>query len=1089
MKKLFLYAVAAFAMFATACSQDAAVVNPDSELGVVTFSVNTPEMATRSISDGKTATDLTVTVYEKDANGSYVQLEQLTKTATFSNLQAEVDFRLVTGKTYCFAFWAQAPDATAYTFDEASATVNINYAGCKANDENHDAFFASRHDLKVEGAINETITLNRPFAQLNVATADWAEANASELNVKTTNLVVVENVYTSLNLLDGEVSNPITAELSFAHNNIPEGDLTGHDGYKWLSMNYLLVNEKELTQVRMATNDGDVAEKNWANVPLQRNYRTNILGNILTSAVDFNIVIDPIFDGDLEPEVTATVATVAELKDVIATATEPIVVELEAGTYEFDKIEIGSSKSITLKEAPVAASTATRAETGITLNGQFFVTGELYIDGATISNEKATTSGNSKQKDNAIYVQSEGKVVVTNSTFNIAKATAITSWWSTGKQTNIIVKNCVFNANGNRPIQAEANLTVENCTFNDPYRYCAQLTCADAVINFKNNTINQAMTSGKATYGLQLTCDYGNRNLVINGEGNVINGRGDDDALYVWEYGTGISNGVVDINTITLNATDGEFYVLDGDTFAIAINDLEDLKAFAADVNGGNTFAKKNVILLNDIDLANAEWTPIGNSSAKFQGNFDGKNHTISNLLINAEGKSYIGLFGNTNSGSIKNLTVENAQVKGYCNVGVVAGNPYTSKYENITVKGLVQVDGLAYVGGVGGKNAYANWTNVTVDVEEGSYVKGYSIENGTAYCTYVGGVVGFMGEGGHTFENVTSNIDVYGSTCDVGGIVGIAHYDNSFVNCKSSGNVTITDAAEAADAEEMGGIAGVWHNATGHKVTFTGCEYTGKLSANITEGVDLSDNTIVGKAYSATGEGVLVIDGKQYVTTTDVANIDTAAKSGGDVTLSGDVTASANDTTANSGYGATGVQVAGGTLDLGGHTLTVTNAAGTWGCAVNTVGGTIKNGTVKGAMRGIFMGGANADVYIDNVVFEDVVYTFNSDGGNKNYGVYISNCTINGWTSHSDVHKEVVYTNCTFGEGSGYAFCRPYGPTVYENCEFSTDMEFDATRQASLVFKNCTYGGVKITAENAASLKTGDVVFFYNGVGSASFE
>lgn len=168
---------------------------------------------------------------------------------------------------------------------------------------------------------------------------------------------------------------------------------------------------------------------------------------------------------------------------------------------------------------------------------------------------------------------------------------------------------------------------------------------------------------------------------------------------------------------------------------------------------------------------------------------------------------------------------------------------------------------------------------------------------------------------------------------------------------------------------------------------------------------------------------------------------------------------------------------------------MTVTNAGGIWGCAVNTNGGTIKNGTVKGAMRGIFMGGANADVYIDNVVFEDVVYTFNSDGGNKNYGVYISNCTINGWTSHSDVHKEVVYTNCTFGEGSGYAFCRPYGPTVYENCEFSTDMEFDATRQASLVFKNCTYGGVKITAENAASLKTGDVVFFCNGVGSASFE
>jgi hypothetical protein len=134
-------------------------------------------------------------------------------------------------------------------------------------------------------------------------------------------------------------------------------------------------------------------------------------------------------------------------------------------------------------------------------------------------------------------------------------------------------------------------------------------------------------------------------------------------------------------------------------------------------------------------------------------------------------------------------------------------------------------------------------------------------------------------------------------------------------------------------------------------------------------------------------------------------------------------------------------------------------------------------------------MPGANGHVYIDNVTFENVIYTFNSDAGDKNYGVYISNSTLNGWTSFSDCHKEVVFTNCSFGEGNGYAFCRPYNACVFENCEFSTDMEFDTTKQANIVFKNCTYGGVKITAENAASLKTGDVTFFYNGVGSVTFE
>lgn len=313
------------------------------------------------------------------------------------------------------------------------------------------------------------------------------------------------------------------------------------------------------------------------------------------------------------------------------------------------------------------------------------------------------------------------------------------------------------------------------------------------------------------------------------------------------------ANATVGANTIT-NVTMNE-----ANKGATMIFTLDELIAFAKDVNAGNTYKGKTVILGADIDMLNMDWTPIGNSTNKFQGTFDGNCKTISNLKINMAGKSNVGLFGMTTDGEIKNLTVENAIVTGRLNVGVVAGTPYTTSYSNITVKGHVEVNGMAYVGGVGGKNAYANWDNITVDVDETSYVNANSVENGTAYRTYVGGVVGFNGEGGHSFTNITSNINVIGSTCDVGGAFGIAHYGNKFENVKVTGNVTITDAAEAADAEEMGGIAGVWHNG-GDDVTFTDCKFDGVLTANITEGVDLSDNTIVGAAYSATGAGNLVI-------------------------------------------------------------------------------------------------------------------------------------------------------------------------------------------------------------------------------------
>lgn len=219
-----------------------------------------------------------------------------------------------------------------------------------------------------------------------------------------------------------------------------------------------------------------------------------------------------------------------------------------------------------------------------------------------------------------------------------------------------------------------------------------------------------------------------------------------------------------------------------------------------------------------------------------------------------------------------------------------------------------------------------------------------------------------------------------------------------------------------------------------------------------------------------------------------NASDVDEALLAGGSVVLGGDTTYSTNSTKANSGYGATGLSVAGGAvLDGNGNTLTVTNANDTWDCAINAVNGTVKNLTVNGSFRGIFMGGASGDVYIDNVVIDKVCYTFNSDGGNKNYGVYISNSTLNGWTSYSDVHKEVVFESCNFGAGTGgykYAFCRPYNASVFKNCTFAEGFKFDtASASNKIVFENCYYGDTLITAANATTLSKDGNVFFCSGL------
>ena len=308
------------------------------------------------------------------------------------------------------------------------------------------------------------------------------------------------------------------------------------------------------------------------------------------------------------------------------------------------------------------------------------------------------------------------------------------------------------------------------------------------------------------------------------------------------------------------------WYENPGENGVYTISTAEELAGLASLVNDGtDTFNGKTIVLGNNIDLQNKDWTPIGNSTNKFQGDFDGQNHTISNLKVMQEGNSYVGLFGLTMNGEIKNLTVHNAIVKGRYNVGAIAGQPYTSKYTNITLTGLVQVDGMVYVGGMFGKWVYAPLTNLTVNVQPGSYVNANSVENGIPYRTYAGGVIGFMGEGSMVVSDVTSNINVIGTTIDVGGITGIAHFGNSFINCSSSGNVTITNAPDESDAAEIGGIAGVWQNNTGYTVTFTNCSYTGTLTATLEDGssfTNFHNNGLVGKPFSTSGTGKLIIDG-----------------------------------------------------------------------------------------------------------------------------------------------------------------------------------------------------------------------------------
>ena len=194
------------------------------------------------------------------------------------------------------------------------------------------------------------------------------------------------------------------------------------------------------------------------------------------------------------------------------------------------------------------------------------------------------------------------------------------------------------------------------------------------------------------------------------------------------------------------------------------------------------------------------------------------------------------------------------------------------------------------------------------------------------------------------------------------------------------------------------------------------------------------------------------------------------ALEAGKDVLFANDI--KIDPANMSNAYGTTGINVKNGqTIDGNGYTLDVKGAGGTWDSGINTTGGIIRNIKVTGSFRGIFINHNSAiqsKVILDNVTIEGTTYTISCDQGTNN-GLEAINCTFNGWTSYAKTLGEVKFVNCSFGEGNGYAYCRPYASTEFVGCTFAEGYKIDT--RATTTFENCTFAGEKLTADSLSSL------------------
>ena len=389
-------------IFATSCSNDQELALTTGKTSVVSFNITTPELVTRAFSDGTTATVLQYAVY----NAAGEELTDLTVTDGVIHGSTTIDLHLTTGNSYAIIFWAAAPGAP-YKVDFATQQLTVDYAAAGCNDENRDAFY-KYHTFTVTGAQTETIELKRPFAQLNIGTADVEKAGKSGLTVKNTK-VEISGIPTTYNFVDGTTDGSATFTYDYpATATSFVGEAFPVSGFDYLAMNYALVAaDKELVTVKFTYMDDDDQEhlRTYTSVPVQRNWRTNIYGNILTSEADFTVTIEPEFDAEYNEDKSVLVnsaetfgqafeeAVSGEGANVIVLGADINLNDLFGGSNAPATRAAGADPSLTIaaeKELTIDLNgkklSATSTQTGKNYN-MFDVRGTLTVKNGTMEYE------------------------------------------------------------------------------------------------------------------------------------------------------------------------------------------------------------------------------------------------------------------------------------------------------------------------------------------------------------------------------------------------------------------------------------------------------------------------------------------------------------------------------------------------------------------------------------------------------------------------------------------------------------------------------------------------------------------------------
>lgn len=435
MKKCFLLMAGIILLVFAACQSDELANGGRNGEVAASFSVQLPGNGNNAVTRAATAGDGTsvnrciMEIYLNDELYSR-QIGAIQP----DGLTAGFDVRLVTSQTYKFVFWADhvesvegdaiKTDLHYNTADLRNISMQGDYNG-SGKDDTRDAFFASLEKL-VTNAFSESVELTRPFGQLNIKTEDLASIpdNQKEEFVPVTAGLSFKNLYTGFNAATGDLLGEPTAVAYKAASAV--ADANGN-----LTVDYLFAPNtaggQHLVNMTLAvynTAGGQITTKALNNIPVQRNYKTNVTGNLLTVDGKVNVMVTPAFSSSALSEKVIEVASVSEVAEALKTNTNVVVMEApkEAATISLPKYESGdvavsitlpeTSNDITInyatetggdsknapKELNITAPSVSKiiidaSESTVTLNGQSYTAVEATTADNTLIVESSVTIG------------------------------------------------------------------------------------------------------------------------------------------------------------------------------------------------------------------------------------------------------------------------------------------------------------------------------------------------------------------------------------------------------------------------------------------------------------------------------------------------------------------------------------------------------------------------------------------------------------------------------------------------------------------------------------------------------------------------